>query len=462
MNIDSFLRLPDGSLTWIGKLSRSFPKDSLRRRFASGIFWSMLGTVLSQCLNLVSSIVAAQLLGKKGFGEFGIINSTVSTIGIFAGFGLGLTATKYIAELRHKDPVRAGRILGLSQLSALVSGGIASLIFFMIAPLLATKMLNAPHLVTELRIGCGILLFSTLSGVQVGSLAGFESFRTTARANFWAGIINFPFVLAGVFFFGLRGLVAGMLASTILGCLIYYVTLRREAIKAGITFLYKGVTSELTVLWNFSVPSLFSTLMASPAIWLAYALLVNQPNGYSEMGVFNAANQWRAMILFIPDIVGQAIVPMMSSLYGSNDIAATRRVLLASMGINALVVVPIALLLIMGSNIVMSFYGAEFSGRGNVLSVIALTIALLAIEAPVGKILAATGRMWLGVCMNFGWALVFLGSNALLQKKGYGADGLATAFLIAYIVHGVWTFWYAYTVVRPSIAPCAVPTHRDA
>src|ERR1022692_3038167 len=42
-----------------------------------------------------------------------MIQSTVGMLGIFAGLGLGITATKYVAELRSHDPERAGRIIAL-------------------------------------------------------------------------------------------------------------------------------------------------------------------------------------------------------------------------------------------------------------------------------------------------------------------------------------------------------------
>ena len=80
-------------------------------RLAKGVFWSMAGAVISRGLGIVSSVVVARTLGKVGFGELGIIHSTVMMFQLFAGFGLGLTATKYVAEYRGTDPQKAGRII---------------------------------------------------------------------------------------------------------------------------------------------------------------------------------------------------------------------------------------------------------------------------------------------------------------------------------------------------------------
>src|ERR1035441_10583236 len=83
-------------------------------RLAKGAFWSLLGTVLSRSLSVVSSILVARMLGKVGMGELGIIQGTVGILSAFAGLGMGLTATKFVAEYRTKDPKCAGAMMGLS------------------------------------------------------------------------------------------------------------------------------------------------------------------------------------------------------------------------------------------------------------------------------------------------------------------------------------------------------------
>ena len=101
---------------------------------ATGVLWSMTATVVCQALSLVASLVTARLLGKLGLGEFGMVISTAGTFGLLAGLGLGLTATKYLAELRLTDPKRAGRILSLAYQTAFVSGSLVGLVFFLFAP----------------------------------------------------------------------------------------------------------------------------------------------------------------------------------------------------------------------------------------------------------------------------------------------------------------------------------------
>ncbi|MCG6537882.1 MAG: oligosaccharide flippase family protein, partial [Syntrophales bacterium LBB04] len=103
-------------------------ENSLGARFARGAFWSFVAAILSQGIGMAASIVTARFLGKEGFGEFGMIISTVGAFGIFAGLGLGLTATKFVAEYRATDPARVARILGLSFQVAYLSSGFVSIV----------------------------------------------------------------------------------------------------------------------------------------------------------------------------------------------------------------------------------------------------------------------------------------------------------------------------------------------
>src|SRR5262245_26613534 len=87
---------------------------SVAARVVRGSLWSLAGALLSRVLALVSAMLVARLLGKSIYGELGLIQSTIGMFGTLAAFGMGATATKYIAEFRNKDPQRAGRIIALS------------------------------------------------------------------------------------------------------------------------------------------------------------------------------------------------------------------------------------------------------------------------------------------------------------------------------------------------------------
>ena len=432
------------------RLLKFLPADSLRGRLAWGAFWSLVGAIVSQGSILVASVITARILGMVGFGELAILNSTIGMLGVFAGFGLGMTATKHVAEFRIKYPARAGRIIALSLVAALATGGLISLVLFIFAPFLAARTLAAPHLILEFRIGALLLLCNALNGAQTGALCGFEAFKAIAHANLIRGLSSFPLTVGGVLLWRLPGAVCGLVLAAAIACLVNQWVLRSECRRASVPISYRALASERRVLWDFSLPALLSSAMVVPVTWVVATLLVNEPNGYAEMGVFNAANQWRTTLLFLPGLIGQVVVPILSSLQNAGGRHPARRVLLGSVLTNGLCTVPVVLVLLPCSSWIMSFYGQAFSARGTVLQVSLLSGALLAIQTPVGNLIAAFGRMWAGLLMNAGWAACFLCVAYGLLALGWGAQALACAYLAAYLVHALWTFWFAATLLRPS------------
>lgn len=142
------------------------PTGSLRLRMARGAFWTFIGSVIAQGAGLLGSIFSARILGKVGFGELGIIRSTVLMFGVLAGTGLGMAATKYVSEFRIKDPLKAGRMIGLFMNTAFILGGSVTLLFLILVTPLAKWAMNAPGLTGALQIGCLLLLFNTINGVH--------------------------------------------------------------------------------------------------------------------------------------------------------------------------------------------------------------------------------------------------------------------------------------------------------
>src|SRR6266478_6695165 len=120
------------------------PRDPLARHFAIGAFWALVGAAVSRGLTLASSVVAGRLLGTPGFGALGMIQSTQGMLGIVAGAGLGLAATKFVAEFRSVDPARTGRCVTVATTIALISGTLMALVLLVLSGGIASSVLNAP------------------------------------------------------------------------------------------------------------------------------------------------------------------------------------------------------------------------------------------------------------------------------------------------------------------------------
>jgi len=431
---------------FVRRMAARIESSPLAYRLAHGVFWSFAGTALARTLALAASVVTARLLGKQGYGEFGVVNSTLLTLQTFASVGLGATATRYVAELRAKDPERAARILALSAIVSAASGLLGMALLWAFSDSIAIHMLNAPPLAGLLRIAAVGLVFTTLNGAQVGALAGFEAFRTLTWLNMWSGLLGVPLAVAGVWFWGLQGAVWATVATGAVQWSLSHFAVRDEARAYGIALGAAGWWREQRVLWSFSLPALAQGIMVAPVNWAAAAILVNQPRGYPEMGVLSVANQWFGAVMFLPVALGGAVLPVLLERVGQGDARGARMVLGAAVAMNTAVVVPIVAGASLASPWIMEMYGKEFGAAWHTLVVVLITAGLVAATTPVGNLFAAAERLWLAVLMNSGWAILFLVATLFLVK--WGALGVATARLIAYVIHVGWTLWFALSFLR--------------
>lgn len=391
---------------------------------------------------LCATILVARMLGKTVYGELGMIQSTVGMFGVFAGFGLGITATKHVAEFRQNDPERAGRIIGLSSLFAFGTGGLMALGLLIFAPWLAEHTINAPHLTGVLRIGAIILFINALNGAQTGALSGFEAFKTIAYVNLFIGFISFPILVCGAYFGGLTGAVWALAVNLCFNWLLNHLALRKEARRYGVPFTVKYCSQEWSILWGFSLPAALSGALVGPVNWACNAMLVNRSDGYGEMAIFSAANQWYAILIFIPSLLSNVVLPILSERLGQKDTGRSAKTMFLAIKVNILLLLPLILITSVVSPYIMGLYGEGFRNGWPTLVVVLLMTGFISVQTPVGQIIAASGKMWIGFFMNLGWAIVFILGSLLLVHKG--SFGLATARALAYIFHSIWVISFAY------------------
>lgn len=402
-------------------------------RLAKGAFWSMAGAVISRGLMLAALVLVARMLGKTGFGELGMIRSTVGMFGVFAGFGLGLTATKHVAEFRASDPERAGRIIGLSSLFAMVTGGLMAFGLFIFAPWLASHTINAPHLAGVLRIGALILFVNALNGAQTGVLSGFEAFKTIAYVNLFVGLISFPILIGGAYFGGLTGAVWALAINLGVNWLLNHIALRKESRRYDVPLAFSNCSRELSVLWKFSLPAVLAGSMVGPVSWICSAILVNQPDGYGEMGIFSAALTFQVLLLFVSGMLGAPLLSMVSNA-GANisDKLGTVNIL-SSWILGVIVAIP----LLCFSEVAQLVFGSEYATRSFQItfSLVVFYTTVMIFGAGLARVLVARSLLWWGFFSNTLWAIILIGSVAFLVQ--WGAPGLAASFAIAYILNTI-------------------------
>jgi O-antigen/teichoic acid export membrane protein len=415
--------------------------NSLLDRFKTGAFWSVAGGIFSRGSLLAASVGCARMLGTTGFGQFGMIQSTAGMFGIFAGLGLGITATKYVAEYRTKDRDRAGRILALSAIVALITGGLMTGALIAASRYLANKTLGLPSLAGPLAIASGLVMFGSLNGAQTGALAGLEAFHAIAQVNLWTGVGTLILVTCATWYGGLSGAVSGLVAAIALNWLLNNMAIRRECARAQISYQFPSCGKEWRVLYRFSLPAFLASIVVGPAMWVCNTLLVNRPNGYGDLGLYTAADKWRILVLFVPTTLAGMTLPLLSNLHGEGDSVGYGNISNASLLINVgLTIVPAAAIAVCAIPI-LSVYGSSYRAGWPILVVLALSAVPEALNTVFGYELISKGWIWWRL-----WFDLLLGATLVVSAwwaiPRWGAMGLAGSYCLAFSVVGTGLFLF--------------------
>ena len=97
-----------------------YKNSSLAKRFAGGTLWSFLAGATYNLAFLILGFILAHILGKYYYGQYGMVRSTINMFIVFSSFALGTTATKYVAQYRFSDKLKAERIINLSLIASVL------------------------------------------------------------------------------------------------------------------------------------------------------------------------------------------------------------------------------------------------------------------------------------------------------------------------------------------------------
>jgi O-antigen/teichoic acid export membrane protein len=396
-------------------------------------------------------VATARILGREKFGEYGVVLATAGMVIAIAGMGMALTATKHIAEFRVSNPEKAGRVIALTIIFTTLCSTAAAFILCVVAPWLASQVLNAPELSEELRVASSYVVISALSDTQIGILSGLEEFRSVAAVVFMRGILTLGLVLVGATVAGVIGALAGLTIAALFVVVYGHFAVRAECRRQRVQVHWANWRAEQPILWQYSVPALLGTSLVNPVIWIATSILVNQPRGYTEMGIFNAASQWRSAIAFLPTLISQPLLAILSNL-GVMDRSLFGRILKENLVVNIMLSTIVAIGVGIYARTIMSVYGADFLDGSLVLTMLSAATVVSVAASTIGQAIASRGLMWSGFALNSLWAAVLI-LAALVLVPTYLARGLAGAFLISYAVHAAAVI--SYTRLNPSMRVAA-------
>lgn len=377
--------IKENSLKSIKKLYSKLHQNKL----ITDSFWSLFGNIIGRGLSLLSGIIVARYLGKELYGEYGIIKNTILTIAVFSSFGLGYTATKYIAEIKRVSKQKTKQFIRYAINITFMFCLFMSIILFFTAEYLSNFILDAPHLKSALQILSILIIFNGLTTTQIGILSGFGEFKRIAKINSLIGLVTFITSIGLTYFYSLDGALLALLISQIFNWALNYKAITKHS--RGKQSKLKRDTALLYEILKFSTPIALQEMTYSVFGFISNIVLIKYAS-YGDLGMYSVAMQWNALILFIPGILRNVILSHLSeNIHNSN---VHNKILNTTIKINVLATAIPTIFVVAFSSYIESFYGNSFEGVSTLISISVLITIFTSMSNVYGQAYMSKGYNW--------------------------------------------------------------------
>jgi O-antigen/teichoic acid export membrane protein len=322
----------------------------------------IISQTIAMALGFSYMMYMARYIGVKGFGEISFALTFASFLGILIDFGLSSIVTRDVA----RDKSIAGSYIG--------NIIIFKLVFLFTSVFLIVILSKFAHY----NIHSNYIIFLVTLSVMLASISlSFSSiFQAIQRMEylFIANILNSVVMFVGVITvaeqnWGIEGIGYLYLLAAIFGVIINYLIYVKNFKKFDFYLNY----DLLRKLLDASYPLFISGLIYAFSLKLDVVMLL-MLKGDLAVGYYSGAYKIIELLMFIPAIVGTAILPILSNLYTTSQKSIIKYY---KYSFECLLIIGLPLtfgIYSVAERIIYLIYGDEFH-----LSIIALQILIWAI-----------------------------------------------------------------------------------
>lgn len=383
-------------------------------------FWALVGSAMGKGLSLLAGVAIARFLGSSLYGEYGTIKSTLLMIAMFSSLGLGYSATKFIAESRTANDIK--RIIDTHRVATtitLIMSGFIALLLLIGANQVAV-WLDAPHLAGSLRLSSIAIIFNAINTTQTGELSGFGAYKELAKNNTYAGIFTFVSSIILTYLYNFDGAIIALIMSLIFNAVLNKITINKcIGSKGENTAVDRNYVKEVV---KYSIPIALQESLYSLTNWGNILILVKLAN-YTEIGLSSAANQWMAVILFIPGALRNVALTHLSA--SNSDKDRNKNILRRLMAVNFISTFVPFLIILCLSGWITNIYGNTFAGLSPVLNVCVFTAIINSLSNVLTQEFMAHSKNWflffsrlvrdIGILVSLFVALLYFNHGALIS-----------------------------------------------
>lgn len=349
--------------------------------------WAVFGNGLGNFLLLLAGILIARLLGKDIYGEYGLVKTTMFHIATFATLGLGFTSTRFVAKYKSVDGgLLKGTIYSSITITTITSVLLCLLLIIFSVPL--AVYLDEPRMYMPFRFLGGIIVLKALSTTSSAILAGNKNFKTIGINTVVSGASMLLTSSLFTYLWGLKGSLVALAFSQFVLCLFNFISIYKDVLKK---LSKHGAKSNYSVMLKFTFPVALQELSYTLSQW-GMMLILTKYGSLGEVGLFTAAAQWNAIILFIPVLLSNVVLSYLS---GTTSVKEQERTLKRMLLVNLFTTLIPFILIFLLSDYIVSFYGETFGGMKIVMNILVFSTIFDCMCRVFQSSLISEGKNWI-------------------------------------------------------------------
>ena len=383
---------------------------SLKKSFLNGSAWTLGSVGASQILRLGKSLILSRLLFPEAYGLMAIVWAVLYALDMLSDVGV---ANSIIRSARGGD----AKFLNTAWTLKTVRGGILFCIACAVAyPL--SLFYNQPQLALLIPVAGITTLIEGFASTNTYSNQRDMMYRHTTLLEFTTEIVGLIVTLLWAY---IMPSVWALLGGAIIGR-IYHVA-ASHIILPGIRNRIYWDSKAFTEIFTFGKWIFFSSV-----IFLLYAqgdrLILAKYLDTRMLGVYSIAIMLsEAVSNVIYKLNNSVLYPALSRIVNSEKTRLREVLYKARLGTDAITILPIAILMMIGSEVVSLLYDSRYQAAGWILQVLCIRLLMVAMLASSESCLFALGHSRYAVFQNLcRVAWLFIGVPLIWPL--YGIEGV--------------------------------------
>ena len=395
------------------------------------------GTQILQILiGLVRSKFVALLIGATGMGLSSMYMSSLTMIITLFGLGISTSVVRDLSKAFDENDMErfSGIIRAFRRILLILSAsGLLCVVFA--SPMLSKWAFNSTDKALDYCCLSLIVYFTLLAQGNDALLVGMRRIKAMAVCSLIGSVVTLAASIPFFYFWGLKGIVPGLIISTVANYIVTYLYVRKIRLAAG-RITWKQVKNYGKPMISLGVAMVFASLLGNVTTYLIN-ISITRLGGLADLGYFNAgvSMTMQSVLLVFSAMSADYFPRLVASLSDNGRMNAT--INQQSEIILCLSVPLLSAMMVASPLIITILLSSEFQVIQHFIRILCLGMLFKAASYALGYVSFAKGDKKVYVYLEGVYGNIVNLSFSVGMYYLWGLNGLAYSFVVSYALYFV-------------------------